>query len=117
MNRKESYSIVPNLDSPELNILDHGVWAMLCRFAQWEKCKGNPFRTKEGTCSPSLRTLAQEGGCSMDTIRRSIKKLQTLGYIVINGRSGKNGEQRSNDYTLFATRQTIRKTEPPEPME
>jgi len=96
------YAIVPFVNEPILTPADLAVWFALCSFAKWEYIKGKPTRTKEGSCFPTDRAIAERAHCGERSVRNSIKKLESLGHVIRTPRHGKNGEQRSNDYVLIA---------------
>ena len=55
---------------------------------------------RQGTnpdCWPSVNKIAEDMGCSHDTINRALKNLDDLGYVVIKHRQG-----RSSKYTVIA---------------
>lgn len=54
----------------------------------------------EGTCSPSLQTLADECCCSRRFVYKLTAKLKARGYITTQMRLGTNNEYTSNLYTI-----------------
>lgn len=59
---------------------------------------------KEGTCFPSIKTIAAECGYGVTTVKRALDDLLEAGYIQKAPRfdERKNGGQTSNLYTLRA---------------
>ena len=59
---------------------------------------------KEGTCFPSIKTIAAECGYGVTTVKRALDDLLEAGYIQKAPRfdERKNGGQTSNLYTLCA---------------
>ena len=57
---------------------------------------------KEGTCFPSIKTIAAECGYGVNTVKRALDDLLEAGYIQKAARfdERKNGGQTSNLYTL-----------------
>lgn len=57
---------------------------------------------KEGSCFPSLKTIAAECGYGLSTVKRALKELCEAGFIEKEARfdERKNGGQTSNLYTL-----------------
>jgi len=96
------HAIVPIPGEPILTPTDLAVWVALCSFAQWKYVKGSPTKTKDGSCFPTDRAIAERAHCSIRSVKRSIKTLESLVLVVRAPRHGEDGEQRSNDYTLFA---------------
>ena len=103
----DGYANVPIL-TPEtiranhLHGSDVSVWYGLCTFAAWKRINGKLFRTIEGSCFPTIRAIAERCGCTERSVKLSLKKLESIGLVVRAPRRGEDGEQRSNDYTLFA---------------
>ena len=54
----------------------------------------------EGTCFPSMRTIASDCGVSERTIQRTMKVLLEEGFIIKENRYRDNGGQSSNLYKL-----------------
>tara|TARA_B110000196_G_scaffold314007_1_gene321573 strand:+ start:6015 stop:6263 length:249 start_codon:yes stop_codon:yes gene_type:complete len=63
------------LTDPELSLTAKAVYSMLATYAN-----------KNRTCYPSVKTLADVGGCSCSTIDRAIKELKIKNYIIREGR-------------------------------
>lgn len=59
---------------------------------------------KEGTCFPSIKTIAKECHISVNTVKRALDDLIKAGYVQKGARfiKEKNGAQTSNLYTLSA---------------
>jgi DNA-binding transcriptional regulator YhcF (GntR family) len=59
---------------------------------------------KEGTCFPSIKTIAKECHISVNTVKRALDDLIRAGYVQKDARfiEKKNGAQTSNLYTLSA---------------
>ena len=54
----------------------------------------------EGTCFPSVRTIASDCGISERTIQRTMKVLLEEGFVIKENRYRDNGGQSSNLYKL-----------------
>ncbi len=90
----------------------HFFWAHNAIFDEWgTKLKGNGIAVylclvrhanNEGTCYPSLNTIAKKCGICRNTVIRTIDKLVELGLIVRERREGPNNqkERTSNLYTI-----------------
>lgn len=76
---------------PQLGAYGIAVYTALCRMAN-----------ANGTCWPSLNTLASTIGISRSTVIRSLEKLESLGLISISHRNGSDGSQDTNIYTILA---------------
>ena len=87
-----------------LNVSDRDfkVWAVLCSFHEWEWKDGKPTVSKPGSCFPSLRAIAERAHCSVDTVSRSLKHLEALGYVVRIHRFHDDGGKAANEYRLIA---------------
>lgn len=93
------FSIVPEwvIDAP-ISAQAVRVYAVLCRYADKD----------DGTCFPSIRTLAERINVSESTIKRAIKELKTIGAIKSQKRFDKaTGEQTSNLYTVMRSKELI----------
>ena len=93
------FSIVPEwvIDAP-ISAQAVRVDAVLCRYADKD----------DGTCFPSIRTLAERIHVSESTIKRAIKELKTIGAIKSQKRFDKaTGEQTSNLYTVMRSKELI----------
>ena len=93
------FSIVPEwvIDAP-VSAQAVRVYAVLCRYADKD----------DGTCFPSIRTLAERINVSESTIKRAIKELKTIGAIKSQKRFDKaTGEQTSNLYTVMRSKELI----------
>lgn len=55
---------------------------------------------KEGSCFPSIPTIARHTGLSQSTVRRAIKDLTRAGFLVVKERFRKSGADSSNLYKL-----------------
>lgn len=57
---------------------------------------------REGSCFPSLKTIAAECSYGLTTIKRALRELCEAGYVIREARfdKRKNGGQTSNLYTL-----------------
>lgn len=66
------------------------VYVMLCKHANYE--------TKESF--PSISLLASECGCSESSVRRAVRRLQSLGLISIRSYFNNQG-RRINVYTIL----------------
>ena len=103
----EGYANVPILTPETIGVhhlhgSDVAVWYALCSFAQWKRINGKPFKTKDGSCFPTVRAIAERCGCTERSVKLSLKRLETIGLLVRTPRHGEDGEQRSNDYVLIA---------------
>lgn len=54
----------------------------------------------EGTCFPSVRTIAKDCGVSERTVQRTMKVLLEAGFVIKENRYRDNGGQSSNLYKL-----------------
>ena len=93
------FSIVPEwvIDAP-ISAQAVRVYAVLCRYADKE----------DGTCFPSIRTLADRLNVSDSTIKRALKELKSISAIKSEKRFDKaTGEQTSNLYTVFRSQGVI----------
>ncbi|MFT8314989.1 MAG: helix-turn-helix domain-containing protein [Clostridium sp.] len=54
----------------------------------------------EGTCFPSVRTIARDCGVSERTVQRTMKVLLEAGFVIKDNRYRDNGGQSSNLYKL-----------------
>ena len=93
------FSIVPEwvIDAP-ISAQAVRVYAVLCRYADKD----------DGTCFPSIRTLAERIHVSESTIKRAIKELKSIGAIKSQKRFDKaTGEQTSNLYTVMRSKELI----------
>jgi hypothetical protein len=54
----------------------------------------------DGTCYPSVATLARDTGLGLRTIRRTIRLLTTNGRLVVRERHSECGDRKSNLYVL-----------------
>lgn len=55
---------------------------------------------KEGSCFPSIPTIARHTGLSQSTVRRAIKDLTKAGFLTVEERFRKSGADSSNLYRL-----------------
>ena len=93
------FSIVPEwvIDAP-ISAQAVRVYAVLCRYADKD----------DGTCFPSIRTLAERINVSESTIKRGLKELKAIGAIKSQKRFDKaTGEQTSNLYTVMRSKEAI----------
>ena len=93
------FSIVPEwvIDAP-ISAQAVRVYAVLCRYADKE----------DGTCFPSIRTLAERLNVSDSTIKRALKELKSISAIKSEKRFDKaTGEQTSNLYTVYRSQGVI----------
>lgn len=93
------FSIVPEwvIDAP-ISAQAVRVYAVLCRYADKD----------DGTCFPSIRTLAERINVSESTIKRALKELKAIGAIKSQKRFDKaTGEQTSNLYTVMRSKELI----------
>lgn len=88
--------IVPEIEDKGLNGSDIAVWAALCRFAQWDYIDGEPAKSKDGSCYPSIQAITEKSHIAQSTVCDSLKRLENFGYIT---RSRKN---HGVSYNLFA---------------
>ncbi len=58
------------------------------------------YQRSDDTSFPRVRTLAQNIGCSADTVRRTLHELRELGFIHIRERKRPNGSYASNEYEI-----------------
>lgn len=101
----EVYVNVPLLRDPELIDKDHVIWLWLwSQVAQdarrWEK--KDSFVTVKGSCSPTMKFIAGKARCSVDSVLRSISRLEATGHLIREKHFCEDGGQTSNDYTLIA---------------
>ncbi len=54
----------------------------------------------EGTCFPSVKTIANDCGVSTRTVQRTVSILVDAGFIIKDNRFRENGGQSSNLYTI-----------------
>ena len=59
------------------------------------------FANQEGSCWPSLATIARKTGMSRPQVIREIAKLKALALIAVEHQIGKKGEHTSNLYILL----------------
>lgn len=52
-------------------------------------------------CYPKRETLMRMAGVSDKTLSKAIRRLEDCGYIAVNGARRKNGQWRSNTYSLL----------------
>ena len=93
------FSIVPEwvIDAP-ISAQAVRVYAVLCRYADKD----------DGTCFPSIKTLAERIHVSESTIKRALKELKAIGAIKSQKRFDKaTGEQTSNLYTVMRSKEAI----------
>ncbi len=93
------FSIVPEwvIDAP-ISAQAVRVYAVLCRYADKD----------DGTCFPSIKTLAERIHVSESTIKRALKELKAIGAIKSQKRFDKaTGEQTSNLYTVMRSKELI----------
>ena len=93
------FSIVPEwvIDAP-ISAQAVRVYAVLCRYADKD----------DGTCFPSIKTLAERIHVSESTIKRALKELKAIGAIKSQKRFDKaTGEQTSNLYTVMRSKGVI----------
>src|SRR3954469_1046811 len=92
--RRKGFFTIDNelLDHYGAQLKAHGlaVYMALARFAN-----------QEGTCWPSLATIAKRTGMSRMQVIRELAKLQALGLIASEHQWGSKGEHRANIYTLL----------------
>lgn len=55
---------------------------------------------KEGSCFPSIPTIARHTGLSQSTVRRAIKDLTKAEFLTVEERFRKSGADSSNLYRL-----------------
>ncbi len=55
---------------------------------------------EEGSCFPSIPTIARHTGFSQSTVRRAIKDLISAGFLTVEERFRKSGADSSNLYRL-----------------
>ena len=65
------------------------VYNALCRFAD-----------REGTCYPSIQTIARKIGIGRSTVIKAIQTLVSLGLVEVETRYSSNGDKDSNLYIL-----------------
>ena len=56
---------------------------------------------KDGTCFPSIPTIARHTGLSQSTVRRAIRDLCNEGFLTVSERHRTNGADSSNLYLLY----------------
>ena len=95
------------MDGAAVSAAAWGVWCALSTFAKWETERGQPVRSKENSCFPTLAAIAiRSHNKSESTVKAAIKELVSAGYVRVSARYGRKskgakGEQRSNGYTLY----------------
>lgn len=69
---------------------------------------------KDGSCFPSVKTIAAECGYGFSTVKRALNDLCVAGYIEKTARfdKRKNGGQTSNLYSLTGNADTTEETAP-----
>ena len=93
------FSIVPEwvIDAP-ISAQAVRIYAVLCRYADKD----------DGTCFPSITTLASRIKVSNSTIKRGLRELKDIGAIKSQKRFDKaTGEQTSNLYTVMRSKEAI----------
>lgn len=55
---------------------------------------------QDGQCWPSIKTIAVRAGISARRVNMILARLKETGYITVTPRTGNDGEQQSNLYTL-----------------
>ena len=93
------FSIVPEwvIDAP-ISAQAVRIYAVLCRYADKD----------DGTCFPSITTLARRIKVSNSTIKRGLRELKDIGAIKSQKRFDKaTGEQTSNLYTVMRSKEAI----------
>lgn len=93
------FSIVPEwvIDAP-ISAQAVRIYAVLCRYADKD----------DGTCFPSITTLARRIKVSNSTIKRGLRELKDIGAIKSQKRFDKaTGEQTSNLYTIMRSKEAI----------
>lgn len=60
------------------------------------------FASKDGTCYPSLATIAKVSRCAKSTVQVGIDSLVSLGYLSKASRVAEDGALESNVYTILA---------------
>lgn len=78
------------MEDSSLNASDKLVYVTLSMFANNET----------GRCFPSIKKIANKSKFSPRTVKYSIKKLESKGYIKINNRFNEN-EQSTNEYIII----------------
>jgi len=85
------FSIVPEwLTESKVSDNAFRIYATLCRFADKD----------DGSCYPSIKTIANKCGKSPSSVKRGIKELKDLGIVTVEARYI-NKEQTSNLYTII----------------
>jgi response regulator of citrate/malate metabolism len=96
-NRRRPFAMVTKAVLDDETFITKGsdklVYAVLCSYA--DNIKGDAY--------PSINTIAKRACCSEHTVRRSLKKLQELGLILVEPRYTGIGKQTSNRYVLLET--------------
>jgi hypothetical protein len=59
------------------------------------------YLNKEGECWPSIDTLSEDAGCSRDTTKRALERLEELGILSVEHRGGQDGVSLSNKYAVL----------------
>ena len=107
MPRKSNqYGKVVPMDGADVSMAAWAVWSALSTFAKWETERGQPVRSKEGSCFPKVEAVAVRAHCNNKTVRKAIDELEKAGYVRQYSRygrrsKGEKGEQRSNGYILY----------------
>lgn len=73
------------------------------------------FANENNECWPSQKRLASRAECSIDTVQRSLKKLETDGFISSVRQTQKHGYRSANLYTLAVPRQNRKQRSRPKP--
>lgn len=82
--------VVFNEDVP-LKPVDIAVYSVLCMYAD----------NDDASSYPSVETIANKSRCSIRTAQRSIRTLESVGYIGIKNRFDRRGFKTSNQYVLL----------------
>ena len=56
---------------------------------------------KHENCYVSLKRIAADNKCSVSTVKRAIKELESKGYVSLTHRRRANGSKQSNLYTCI----------------
>lgn len=78
-----------------LNFADMGVYSLLGNFGTWD-APTNSFQR----CRPSRATLARIGGCSVETVKRSLARLVQAKLIERHERYAEDGSRLPSEYTV-----------------
>lgn len=106
-SKTNGYGKVVPLDNASIGSTAWAVWCALSTFAKWETERGQPIRSKEGSCIPRVEVIAARAHLSsVRAVQNALKELTKAGFVRVVSRYGRKskgtkGEQRSNGYMLY----------------